>query len=245
MKKLLLCFFAFVFCYNVISQEVESISYQAIVRNVAGEVVATQAVSFKFSILKESTSGEVVYSEKHGVTTNHDGLISLNIGDGTEKTGNFLTIDWSANSYFLKVELDVSGGTSYVDIGTTQLLSIPYELRAKPSKKSSLLLGEDDLIILRKYVGNFLDYRLTGPETYDGPNIIWIKTSMDKIYGKISAYGKKCDFSVGDNLYLKRSYYAPGGIFGYWVYQIENDSSVYYRLTDFQHDKKVFVESWF
>jgi hypothetical protein len=245
MKKLLLCFFAFVFCYNVISQEVESISYQAIVRNVAGEVVATQAVSFKFSILKESTSGEVVYSEKHGVTTNQDGLISLNIGDGTEKTGNFLTIDWSANSYFLKVELDVSGGTSYVDIGTTQLLSIPYELRAKPSKKSSLLLGEDDLIILRKYVGNFLDYRLTGPETYDGPNIIWIKTSMDKIYGKISAYGKKCDFSVGDNLYLKRSYYAPGGIFGYWVYQIENDSSVYYRLTDFQHDKKVFVESWF
>ena len=245
MKRLLLYFFAFVFCYIGISQEVEPFSYQAIVRNVAGEVVATKAVSFKFSILKESTSGEVVYSEKHGVTTNQDGLISLNIGDGTEKTGNFTTIDWSANSHFLKVELDASGGTSYVDMGTTQLLIIPYELSAKTSKKSSLLLREDDLIILRKYVGTFLDYRLTGSETYGGPNIIWIKTSMEKTYGKISAYGKKCDFSARDNLYLKRSYYAPGGVFGYWVYQIENDSSVYYRLTDFQHDNKVFVETWF
>ncbi len=245
MKKLFFCFFVFVFCYDGISQELEPFRYQAIVRNVAGEVVASQTISFKFSILKDSTSGAVVYSEKQRVTTNPDGLISLNIGDGTEETGNFAAIDWSSGDYYLKVELDASGGTSYADIGTTQLLRIPYEFNEKISIKPAPPPEENDLFIIRKYIGHFIDYRHTGPETYGGPNIIWIKTSMDKMYGKISAYGKKCDFSVGDNLYLKRTYYSPGGVGGYWVYQIENDSSVYYRCTNFQHDKKVMVETWF
>jgi hypothetical protein len=90
-----------------------------------------------------------------------------------------------------------------------------------------------------------VDYRQTGPDTYNGPNIIWVKTSMDEIFGKISAYGKKCKFLVGDKLYIKRTFLSPGGVSGYWVYRIENDSSVYYRVTDFQHDRKVFVETWF
>lgn len=245
MKRLILSFLAFVFCFMGICQVPESFNYQAIVRNIAGEVVSTKAVSFKFSILIGSTSGTVVYSEKHGVTTNQSGLISLAIGNGTEKTGNFTTIDWSADSYFLKVEIDPAGGTTYTDMGTTQLLSVPYVLHANTSKKSSLLLEEDEIIITRKFVGRFVDYRQTGPETNGGPNIIWIKTSMDNTYGKISAYSKKCEFSVGDNLYLKRKYYTPGGVSGYWMYQIENDSSVYYKVSDFQHDNKVLVETWF
>jgi hypothetical protein len=245
MKKLLFCFFVFVFCRVATGQEVEPFRYQAIVRNVAGEVVAEQSVSFKFSILKDSTGGEVVYSEQQRVTSSKTGLISLFIGEGSGKTGDFASIDWSSESYFLKIELDASGDSSYTDVGTIQLLRIPYELNAIASRKSPTPLTEEGLFITRKYIGQFIDYRHTGPETYGGPNIIWIKTSMEKTYGKISAYGKKCDFSVGDNLYLKRSYYSPGGVSGYWVYQVENDSSVFYRCTNFQHDKKVLIETWF
>jgi len=228
-----------------ISQRAESFNYQAIVRNVAGEVVATQAVSIKLSVLSESTSGTIVYGEKHRVMTDQSGLITLAIGNGKEKTGNFSTIDWLSGSYFLKVEIDPDGGSNYTDMGTTQLLTVTDAGQSKTFGKSSSLESEDELFIVRKYVGRFLDYRITGAETYGGPNIIWIKTSMDNTYGKISAYGKKCDFSVGENLYLKRTYYNPGGINGYWVYQIENDSSIYYRASDLQHDKKVLVETWF
>lgn len=245
MKKLLLCFFVFVFCHIVIGQEVGPFRYQAIVRNAAGEVVAAQTVSFKFRILKDSTTGTVVYSEEHRVKTSRTGLVSLNIGEGTGKTGDFAAIDWSSESYFLKIELDASGGSSYTDIGTIQLIRIPYELNTTTSEKSSTPPGEEGLFLTRKYAGRFIDYRHTGPETYGGPNIIWIKTSMEKKFGKISVYGKKCDFSVGDNLYLKRSYYSPGGVSGYWLYQIENDSTVFYRCTNFQYDKKVLIESWF
>jgi cytoskeletal protein CcmA (bactofilin family) len=50
------------------------------------------------------------------------------IGDGTQisKTGNFSDINWKINPKFLKVEMDPSGGTSFVTMGTTRLQSVPF-----------------------------------------------------------------------------------------------------------------------
>jgi len=112
-------------------------------------------------------------------------------------------------------------------------------------KKASSDIQDGDLVITRRYVGDYIDHRQTGPENYDGPNIIWIKTSMEDRYGIISAYGKKCDFTEGDRLYLRRIFYSPGIVSGYWVYYIENDASVSYRPTDLQHDREVYIKSWF
>lgn len=223
----------------------ESLSYQATVRNAAGESVVSRNVNFRFSILMGDISGVSVYSETHSVITDKNGMVTLAIGEGSEKTGDFTTIPWQSDKFFLKVEMDIEGGTNFIDMGTTQLLIIPSSSPAKRSKKSSLIIEEEGLVITRKYVGTFIEYRHTGYETNEGPNLIWIKTSMQNTYGRISAYGKKCEFLAGDKLYLRRIYYSPGGISGYWTYQIENDSSVYYRVTDFQNDKKVFAESWF
>lgn len=245
MKRLLTSFSLFIFCLFGIGQEPESFTYQTIIHDEAGKTLAFHRVSIKTSILPESNEDSVIYSEKHFVTTNQAGLVSLSIGDGKDKTGHFTSIDWNADKYFLRVELDVNGGSNYTDIGTCQILIIPVEKTLKTSKKTYQIATEDKLYISRKYVGNFLEYRQTGPATSNGPNLIWIKTSLEKTYGKISALGKKCDFSVGDKLYIKCNYYSPGEVSGYWVYQIENDSSVYYRLTDFQYDHKVKVESWF
>lgn len=125
------------------------------------------------------------------------------------------------------------------------LLVLVLSAACSTSKKASTDIQEDELIITRKYVGVFMEYRHTGPENYDGPNIIWIKTSMEDVYGKISAYGKKCEFSDGDRLYLRRVFYSPGIVSGYWVYNIENDSSVSYRATDLQHDPEVYIKTWF
>ncbi len=106
------------------------------------------------------------------------------------------------------------------------------------------VVPEDNMFITRKYIGTFVDYRLTGPQTFGGPHLIWIKTSMDSTFGKISAYGRKCEFTPGEKLYLRRTYYSPG-VFGYWVYQVENDSSVFYRASEFQYDSKVLVQNWY
>jgi hypothetical protein len=245
MKRLLLLFFLIVFCVIVTGQKPESIRYKAIVHNIAGEVVSARTISVKFSIIEGNINDTAVYSERQIVMTDMNGLISLTIGNGNEKTGNFTSIDWAEEECFLKVEIDISGGTHYKDMGTTSILSIPVVADEKTEEQASVEVVEDELLVSRKYVGNFIDFRQTGPKDYNGPNLIWIKTSMEPVYGKISAYGKKCQFSVGDKLYIKRTYYSPGEVSGSWMYRIENDSSVYYRLTDFQHDRKVLIETWF
>ncbi len=125
------------------------------------------------------------------------------------------------------------------------LLLILTGLSCATTEKSGLL-QEDELFVTRKYVGNFVDYRYTGPETFGGPHIVWIKTTQDSVFGKISAYSRKCDFQEGDRLYIRRVYQAPD-IFGYWRYQIENesDTKVWYEISAFQYGNKVLAQSWF
>lgn len=112
-------------------------------------------------------------------------------------------------------------------------------------RKNSAVPDDGELVITRKYVGEFVDHRQTGPENYDGPNLIWVKTTMEDLYGKISAYGRRCDFAPGERLYLRRVYYSPGIVSGYWVYYIENDGGITYRATDIQHDRAVYIMTWF
>jgi len=116
---------------SVFAQSPEAFKYQAIARDAGGNVLANQSVSLKISILKTSDTGTPVYVETHTVTTNSFGLINLNIGTGTIVSGNFSGIDWANDKYYLKVEMDPVGGTSYQAMGTSQLLSVPYALYAK------------------------------------------------------------------------------------------------------------------
>ena len=110
------------------------------------------------------------------------------------------------------------------------------------TKKSASLLQEDQFFITRRYIGNFMDYCHTGPQIVGGNDLIWIKTTIYSSYGKISAYSKKCDFSMGDKIYLRPISSTPGNL-GNWVYQIENDSSVNYRVSEFRFENNIFTRS--
>ena len=101
----------------------------------------------------------------------------------------------------------------------------------------------DNLIITKKYIGNFIDYRHTGPEICAGTDLIWIKTTATDSYGKISAYGKTCDFRPGEKIYLN-STYAGGKAPGKFQYMIGNDSSVYYTVSEYRFENKNFVRTW-
>ncbi|MFT6843268.1 MAG: hypothetical protein ACJASR_002044, partial [Psychroserpens sp.] len=74
-----------------------------------------------------------VYVETQTPTTNVNGLVSLEIGTGIVISGDFTTIDWSTDSYFIKTETDPAGGTTYTITGTSQLMSVPFALYAKTS----------------------------------------------------------------------------------------------------------------
>jgi hypothetical protein len=113
---------------SVFAQAPQKMSYQAVIRNSNDELVIGTPVGMKISILKGSANGIVAYSETQHPNTNANGLVSLEIGNGTPVTGTFAAIDWASGPYFIKTETDPAGGANYSITGTNQLMSVPYAL---------------------------------------------------------------------------------------------------------------------
>ncbi len=120
------CFFSTI----IFAQSPQAISYQAIARNATGTELISQPVGIKISVHTGTATGTIEYLETHIDTTNQFGLFTLQIGSGIPFVGNFAAIDWANGPKFLQVELDPTGGSTYTDMGTSQLLSVPYALYA-------------------------------------------------------------------------------------------------------------------
>ncbi|MCF6364815.1 MAG: hypothetical protein L3J35_01290 [Bacteroidales bacterium] len=116
------------------AQAPEKMSYQAVIRDASNNLVISQSVGMQISILQSSETGTEVYVETQNPTTNTNGLVSIEIGTGTVVSGDFTTIDWANDTYFVKTETDPTGGTNYTITGTSQLLSVPYALHAKTAE---------------------------------------------------------------------------------------------------------------
>ncbi|WP_136667745.1 hypothetical protein [Flavobacterium sp. H122] len=108
------------------SQVPQKISYQSVVRNASNQLLQNNLVGVKISILQGNISGTSVYSETHLLSTNNNGLLSLEIGGGAVVSGVFNSINWANGPYFIKSEIDPAGGTNYTITGASQLLSVPY-----------------------------------------------------------------------------------------------------------------------
>lgn len=134
-KSFLLTIFSVLFFCLIQAQVPSLLNYQGVARNSAGTPLANQAMQVRLSILQGSASGSSVYSEVRAVTTNAVGLFVIQIGSGgaLSTSGNLATVNWTNGSKFLKVEIDPLGGSSYIVLGTNQLVSVPYALSAAPS----------------------------------------------------------------------------------------------------------------
>jgi hypothetical protein len=113
---------------SVFSQVPQKMSYQAVIRNSSNTLITSASVGMRISILQGSSTGMAVYVETQTLTTNANGLASLEIGSGTIVSGNFSTINWAVGPYFIKTATDPTGGTNYTITGTSELLSVPYAL---------------------------------------------------------------------------------------------------------------------
>ncbi|MCD6067133.1 MAG: hypothetical protein K0S33_1959 [Bacteroidetes bacterium] len=142
--------FVLAICLAFISnaQAPQGINYQGVARNTSGIEITNQPIGIELSIVDGSPTGTVVYTETHTVTTDMLGLFSLMIGGGTPTTGTFSAVNWATGGgKWLKVSMDISGGTSYLLMGTSQLLSVPYALFAgnvtNNGGKQTLVLSDD------------------------------------------------------------------------------------------------------
>jgi hypothetical protein len=167
---------------SVFAQSPEKMSYQAVVRDGSNNLVTNQSVGMQISILQGSTSGTAVYVETHNPSTNANGLVSLEIGNGTIVTGDFATIDWANGPYFIKTETDPEGGSSYSISGTSQLLSVPYAFHAKSADTVTDGITETDPVY-----GSSVASGISGTDTTNWNNKLDSYTETDPIYAADSS----------------------------------------------------------
>ena len=131
MKKLIfLIGFIIVVLQQLSGQVPQKFSYQAVLRNADGTVIANQTVSIKITLHEKESTGTVVYTEEHSVVINNgQGIVSIFIGGGAVLSGTFATIPWS-ESIFMQVDVKKADQITYQTIGTSQILSVPYALAA-------------------------------------------------------------------------------------------------------------------
>ena len=146
MKKILLSLVAAVtLSLSSFGQAPEGFKYQAVVRDAGNTILNNQVVGLRMTIQQGSIGGITVYSETFAPTTNMYGLVNLEVGNGTVISGTFANIDWSAGPYFMETAVDITGGTNYSVMGTSQLMSVPYALYAKTSGNGQGPAGVDGI----------------------------------------------------------------------------------------------------
>lgn len=115
------------------AQAPEQLNYQAIVRDAAGHAVPGGTnVTVRFQIHQGSDTGTIVFTETNTAVANQFGLITMKIGG----TSSLAAVNWGSGPMYLDVAIDPTGGTNLIDMGTSQLISVPYALFAANSAGS-------------------------------------------------------------------------------------------------------------
>ena len=113
----------FATCGVMLAQAPKGFNYQAVVRNDAGQIVSDKNVGIRFQILQGSEDGVAVYVYTGIERTNTNGVLSLVVGKNSPQ---YASIDWSQGPFYLKCEIDPTGGSHYLLQTVQQILSVPY-----------------------------------------------------------------------------------------------------------------------
>ena len=202
MKKVTILTLSILFAIVTYSQTPSSFKYQTVVRDASGYIMANHDISLRMSILEGSMSGGEVYVEEHYVTTNEFGLVNINIGEGN--TGDdFSTILWGEGLFFIKIEMDENAGSSFVELGVSQLLSVPYAMYANDvlnkddadanpnNELQTLSLSNDDLTLTDGGSVSLSQYSSLWEQ--NGTNVYynngWVGVGTDTPSGKMVVQG--------------------------------------------------------
>lgn len=119
------------------AQAPQQFSFQGVARDATGKIITSGEIGYSFSIHQTSANGPVVYQNEGYTTTNSAGVFNLTIGTAANPLPS--TIQWGADKYFLQVGIDpdgaAGGGFIFTDLGTTQLISVPYAMYSDESGK--------------------------------------------------------------------------------------------------------------
>jgi len=124
-NKVAFCIGLLLMCAMSLTAQPNAFTYQGIAVDNNGAILSNSTLGLQFSIIN---GNDILYAESHTTNTTEIGHFIVGVGNGNVLTGDFLIIDWTQGSYFLKVDLDSEGGTDYTYSTQVELLSVPYAL---------------------------------------------------------------------------------------------------------------------
>jgi uncharacterized protein (TIGR02145 family) len=194
MKRVYTILAAFLLTTILWAQSPEKMSYQAVIRNSSGQLVMNRTIGMQISILQGSASGLPVYVETQAPYANENGLVSMEIGNGTVVSGDFTSIDWADGPYFIQTETDPTGGSAYSITGTCQLLSVPYALYAKTAETIAGTITETDPVFTASQAANITNTDIINLDNLSGVNT-----------GDQDLSGLATETALGDSVALLRT----------------------------------------
>lgn len=195
-------------------------NYSGVARNPQGNPIANTTIGIQISILKTSTVGPIQYQENHFVNTDAFGLFNLVIGAGAVQQGSMAAIEWGIDNYYLKVGMDATGGTNFLTMGTTQLLSVPYALYAQKAENITGTITETDPVFSASVAAG-----ITSADTAKW-NVTGILSETDPIWTANSGnYYTKTQMQTSglSQLHFNNITYKPTTLAGYGIIDAVNN----------------------
>ncbi|MEM7658604.1 MAG: hypothetical protein AAF399_20940, partial [Bacteroidota bacterium] len=147
--KSIYTFFTFLLLSTLTFAQVpQGFNYQAVARDANGECLNDRFIRLKISIIDDSVANNPIYEETFiDVPTNHQGLFSIEIGNGTPdpNSPDFSDLNWNetSQSRHLKVELSPDNGPNFVEVGMNRLLAVPYAVAAENGLKYNAVSNDE------------------------------------------------------------------------------------------------------
>ena len=166
MKKLILLALVLFSAATMLAQT-NRMSYQAVVRNAANELVAEENLTVAIRISDANSTS--AFSETHSVTSNRNGVISLMIGEGSGQSGNMTSVDWRTAQIHTVVTL--SDGATLTN--TTPVNAVPYAFYA----------DSVDIHWVNDAVDDYLEHHSIGSIVETDPTVpAWAKEATKPVY---------------------------------------------------------------
>ena len=152
MKKIFLLI-AVLFSIVTFAQTPQGFTYQAVATDQTGSPYSNTNIVVRASILSGTITGTQEWIEEHLVQTDAWGLFTIDVGTQVNTGGvqvSFSDIDWGNNGpFYLKIDIDPGNTGSFLFMGTSRLMSVPYALFSgssnNPQLRSSRSCGQDGL----------------------------------------------------------------------------------------------------
>jgi hypothetical protein len=154
MKKIITLLLATIITLSAFAQP-QQLNFQGVARNASGALLPNQNISVRLTVRDLTAAGTSLYSETRAVTTNAQALfvIAINSAGAANVSGNFTTVNWAGGAKFLQVEVDPAGGSSFLNLGATELLSVPYALTAGNANSANIAGGTGVVNTIPKFNG--------------------------------------------------------------------------------------------